>query len=805
MNISYPAHIRVEPDGTWTVQSVAEHCRNTADIASASLQAAGLSASGFLPGLLHDAGKEKEMFREYLEAAARGQPVKRGSVNHTFCGVRYLLTHYHDMQDPDAAFRNIACELLAYAVGAHHGLFDCVDEHHRSGFLHRLEKEDIQYEESVAAFLEQCASQEELDGLFSKASQELSGKITTLIALGEKDETGSELSFYLAMLARLLLSAVIEGDRRDTATFMNKTVFPSWPEDMRPLWRSCLKTMEDKLADFPHDSPIQEARRTISQQCRDFAAKPGGVYRLNVPTGAGKTLSSLRYALAHAAQYNNTRIIFTAPLISILEQNAQVIRDYIQNDSLILEHHSNTVQTQEDGEELDERDLLTETWHAPIIITTLVQLLNTLFSGKTTCIRRMQALCGSIIVIDEVQTVPARMLTLFNLAINFLAEICGTTVILCSATQPCLEAVPHPLASEPEEMVPYDPSLWAAFRRTDLKDGGRLRLADIPSFAGNILAEADSLLIVCNKRDEARTLFQHLEDSITHSFHLSASMCMAHRRDVLAALNAALEQYAGTDEKVLCVSTQVIEAGVDISFARAIRLTAGMDSAVQSAGRVNRNGETDGMSPVYIVSCADENLGHLPDIQLAKQATEDLLTEFKKEPERFQNDLSSDEAIRCYYRQLYSKFSEDYQDYPVKGYPTLYSLLSFNDSYADEDCPAYDQFYLTQAFKLAGQKFQVFSDETVDVLVPYKEGKELILAFGAQGIEYDIPRQKELLEKAKSYAISLYPWEQRYLTEKRGITALCGGAVLALNPDFYDEKSLGLCLQPPEASNFLGV
>ncbi|MCD7844282.1 MAG: CRISPR-associated helicase Cas3' [Oscillospiraceae bacterium] len=805
MDVPYPAHIRVNADGTWDVQTAADHCRETAGIASSVLCPANLSASGFLAGLLHDGGKFQMNYRNYLEAAVRGEPVRRGSVNHTFCGVRFLLSHYHDTGNSDSAISSLACELLAYAVGAHHGLFDCVDEHRHSGFLHRLEKDDIQYEESISNFFAQCASQTELDVLFHQAEQELTGAITALIALGEKDETGGELFFYLGMLARLLLSAVIEGDRRDTAAFMNRTIFPHWPEDMRPLWRDRLKAVEDKLSELPNDTPIQQARRIISQQCRSYAEKPGGVYRLNVPTGAGKTLSSLRYALAHAAQYNSTRIIFTAPLISILEQNAQVIRDYVQDDTLVLEHHSNTIQTNDNGEDLDEKELLTETWHSPIIVTTLVQLLNTLFNGKTSCIRRMQALCGSVIVIDEVQTVPNRMLTLFNLAVNFLAKICGATVILCSATQPCLETAAHPLSSVPEDIVPYDPALWTAFRRTKLADEGQRRLEDIPSFAQSVMEDANSLLIVCNKRDEARELFRRMQNQAASSFHLSASMCMAHRRDVLSNLKAALDRCTETGEKVLCISTQVIEAGVDISFSREIRLTAGMDNAVQAAGRVNRNGESVGVVPVYLISCADENLRHLPEIQLAKQATEDLLTEFHKNPDRFQNDLSSDEAIRCYYRQLYSKFSEDYQDYPIKGYPTIYSLLSVNDDYADEDCPAYGQFYLTQAFKLAGQKFQVFSDETVDVLVPYKQGKELILAFGSQGIEHDIPRQKILLEQAKAYTISLYPWEQKYLMEKHAITALCGGAVLALHPDFYDEKDLGLCLQPLAENTFLEV
>lgn len=246
--------------------------------------------------------------------------------------------------------------------------------------------------------------------------------------------------------------------------------------------------------------------------------------------------------------------------------------------------------TNETAERLDELELLAENWNCPIILTTLVQLLNTLFSGKTTCIRRFQALCGSVIVIDEVQTVPNSLLTLFDLAINFAATVCGATVILCSATQPCLEAAAHPLQNADRQIVPYDAALWSAFRRTQIIDSGSRRLDEIPEFALRVLEDADSLLIVCNRKDEAERLYRTLRAGPYRCFHLSAAMCIAHRRQTLQMLQNALgaidkQDAPGADhEKVICVSTQVIEAGVDISFARVIRLAAGMDSIVQAAG-----------------------------------------------------------------------------------------------------------------------------------------------------------------------------------------------------------------------------
>ena len=180
------------------------------------------------------------------------------------------------------------------------------------------------------------------------------------------------------------------------------------------MWNAYLQHMEQKLSEFSSQTDIQKARREISDQCRRFANQPGGVYHLNVPTGAGKTLSSLRYALAHAAKWNKSRIIFTAPLLTILDQNAKVIRNFVGDNSIILEHHSNLIRTQEIAEQLDTQELLLEDWSAPIIITTLAQLLNTFLDGNTSSIRRFQALADSVIVMDEVQTVPTKMLTLFN-------------------------------------------------------------------------------------------------------------------------------------------------------------------------------------------------------------------------------------------------------------------------------------------------------------------------------------------------------------------------------------------------------
>jgi CRISPR-associated endonuclease/helicase Cas3 len=410
---------------------------------------------------VHDCGKFKDEFARYLQDPNG----IRGSVNHTFAGCRLLLERYHGQTEEP--FRKLSAELLALAVGSHHGLFDCVGEDKQSGFSHRMTKKEIGYEESVRNFLSECASKAELDDLFRRATEELTAVFERIAG-----EDGQEVFFRTGLLARLLLSALIEADRRDTAEFMGNLPPKSEPEDLHAFWTPYLNRVEEKLDHFPADTPICLARREISDRCRAFAENPGGIYQLNIPTGGGKTLTSLRYALAHAAKWGKKRLIFTSPLLSILEQNAAVLRSFLDDDSIILEHHSNVIRTEESGE-LDHRELAVESWDAPVIITTLVQLLNTLFDGKTTAIRRFQGLCRSVIVIDEVQTVPAHMLSLFNLAVDFLVKVCGATVVLCSATQPCLERTEHPLLGQ-----------YAAWRmRVAQKRLSGLRAASAPDSA----------------------------------------------------------------------------------------------------------------------------------------------------------------------------------------------------------------------------------------------------------------------------------------------------------------------------------
>ena len=481
-----------------------------------------------------------------------------------------------------------------------------------------------------------------------------------------------------------------------------------------------------------------------------------------------------RMAHTHSTTASTTpskkRIIFVTPLLSILDQNAAEIRKFVNNDAIILEHHSNIIHPTESTEEYDKWEYYTETWHSPIIITTMVQFLNTLFSGKMSSVRRLHALCESIIVIDEVQTVPVKMLSLFNSAMNFLQTVCKATIVLSSATQPTFEGNRFPLKNISGDIVCCGKEIRELFRRTTISSLDSCSLEDIPALVQTLLNGCNSLLIVCNKKNEA-----------------------SYRRDILNEMKTALEDIKNSNatnslasHKVICISTQVIEAGVHISFERAIRFCAGMDSVVQTAGRCNRNGESKNAGDVYILSCLDENLNRLKEIKASKMATESLLTEFKKNSSKFQENLDSEESIKHYYKQYFNSFGIGYQEYCLPNKETLYNLLSSNEQYSGHR-EENQLYYFKQAFSSAGLEFKVFDTENTDVIVPYKEGIQIINDLNSEKARWNDHIVSDALEKAKQYTVSLYSYQLNKLEKLGALYKILDDKATVLQPQFYDD------------------
>lgn len=760
-------------------QTCTEHALSTAALAKAFLAPLGLSSTGEIAGLLHDMGKFTREFDTYIEKACKGEKVRKGSVIHTFAGVSYLLNHFHTV-DGAPSYPDIAVELLAVSIGSHHGLFDLWDEMHQSGFQHRLTYQPDYDQRAMAAFHAECMHEGSVRQRIAQASAEIMDFFEKRIgSCADSQETGF---FMLGLLARLITSAVVDADRTDTRCFVQNQPLPGMAA---PSWQACAEHLNAYMASFSRDTPLQRARGVFSDLCAAAATQDPGLYRLDLPTGGGKTLAALRFSVLHAKAHGLRRIIYVAPLLSIIEQNADVIRQGVGDTLPVLEHHSNVIRDAISPEEAARAELLQETWDAPIIVTTLVQLLDTLFSGRMSSVRRFHCLSESVLVVDEVQSLPTKLLSMFNCAVNFLTKCCGSTVILCSATQPPFDDVRIQHRMLPSQRLISEAvySRYAPlFRRTKIIDRGIVSLAELAEEASSLLETADSLLIVCNTRREASDLYHKLaETSSARLFYLSAGMCMQHRKQVFKALEAALQVH----ERLICVSTQVIEAGIDLSFGSVIRLSAGLDNIVQSAGRCNRHGERAAPQPVRIVHLQNERLGPLREIRDAQDALDALLAEYHRAPARYAHDLTSDAAVRDYYAFLYQGMAQGAQEFPAHG-QTLFEMLSTNQQFAGTEA---DTYWLRQAFRTAGDWFEVFDSTNEGVLVPYGEGKALIEQLDDIHPRDDLHSAASLLAQAKPYTVSMTMNQIDRMMQSGMICTLLDGNVYALNDGFYDEQT----------------
>lgn len=791
-NGEHLAHL-VEANGDYRKQSVREHSRQTAQYASERLEKIGLAGTGYFTGLIHDLGKARDAFSIYLEDAVAGKNTHK--VNHTFAAVKFIMKRYHsETADP---YDRLVCEILAAAVGAHHGLWDIYDPEGvktEDGLSHRInaDDEEIGFEEVVENFFQEVAAEEEVDRLFSQALEEMKLMLKRILD-SKHDFRPTEKRLLCGYLTRLITSALLEGDRRDTAEFMDGKKQERSHVD-KAFWESQLAYMEKKLQEFPQDTQISKVRAEISDQCKNFAKRGSGIYRLTVNTGGGKTLASLRYALTHAMEAEKKRIIFIIPLLSVLDQNSKEIRDKLRPETTILEHHSNIIDAddakdEQEREELDKdkRELLTETWDAPVIISTLVQLLHILFSEKTTAVRRMQSLCNSVIVIDEIQSLPLKFSQIFTAQLNFLAEFCGTTIVLCSATQPAFERLKWPMRfAQPADMVIQNEQMREVFKRTEIKNliaPHGMSLDELADFAAEQIETKDSLLIVCNTKETARQLYRKLDlqkDNGCEVYHLSTSMCGKHREKVLEAIG----QTPGLreDRKVICVATQLVEAGIDFSFHCVIRIYAGIENIVQAAGRCNRSNEWGKPCEVFIVKLKGENLGLLKVIKEAQDCCRLLLN-----CSDAQTDLTSEERIAAYYKKLYS--GQFFQEQVAFNTDVNGRMLSVLDMLANNGDPRTGKFFMRQAFKTAGTVCnKVFDDEKTDVIVPYDgTAKEVIANLtSAKGIQ-DIAYMKAQLALLRPYTVSLFEHEIQGLRRDQRIDESRFSGVIFLDKSAYND------------------
>lgn len=776
------------PDG-FRRQTLRDHLDGTGALACRFADSVGLGPLASAAAELHDLGKATGAFQRYLLDGVGA----KGSVIHAYQGAFAVEDASYSAHDKvNKSISRLTRDMLEVAIASHHGdLPDCIDHGGLDSFFNHMgssEKDDGNYHYAeVKSNVKELGL--DIDSLCADASKNL-GEVYDKCIKGRR----ANRDFALGMLTKYNYSCLVDADRCDAACFGDPDAVPYYAAN----WDALIDTFETYNARLSADTPINAVRADISRQCMDSATRPTGIYRLSVPTGGGKTLSSLRFALHHARQWNKKRIIYVIPFLSITSQTAATFREVLglgDDDSVLLEHYSDAGrgETTHDTEIADEQEarrrLSQERWSQPLIVTTMVQFLETCMASRGTKLRKFHNMADSVIIFDEIQSLPSHSLDLFKEIVNFLSEALRTTIVLCTATQPALENIDKTvrldLADNPE-LVTLSGEQRRVFRRVNIVTQQRpLLIAGDGGLAQFVLDKArenGSCLAVVNLKSEARKLTQELRslDAQSQGFalvHLSTSMCGAHRNDALAEVRAA----TASGEPIICVSTQLIEAGVDVSFGTVVRAAAGLGSIVQAAGRCNRNGESVKPRNVYVVPVSDDDekgLSAVRDIKRGKEIMIHSLVPLASKNPDF--DLLGKEALDMYNTAFYKdKVEGNELKYPLPDGTNAYDLLGFNKAARYEyntvthpDGPSAYVHCLAQSFRTVGRRYQVIPNLTKSVVVRYRssagtDSRELLEQLRD---EYD-PREKvRIIRRLQDFTVQLFDADFKKLTERGLIT-----------------------------------
>ena len=717
----YAAHIR--DDGK--IQSVKDHLEGTAKLASNFAVCFGGDEHAYLCGLLHDAGKYSEKFQRRIHEGGN-------MVDHSTAGTQFIKNNL-----PTIGF------LLAYCIAGHHGGLpdggsraDTCDDPTLNG---RIQKKievysTFEQEVDIEPYLPKCP-----------------------IRIRPLSDTGFSVSFYI----RMLFSSLVDADFLDTEKFMSGGVDRIIGESIDIL---NLK-LDEYIKKF--DSPttdINIKRAEILNFCIQKASQDKGLYTLTVPTGGGKTISSLAFALKHAKTHNMDRIIYVIPYNSIIEQNAAVFKNILGEDN-VLEHHSDFTydETEENQKNiiLAKQKLATENWDMPVIVTTNVQFFESLFANKTSKSRKLHNIANSVIIFDEAQMLPTQFLkpcvqTLAELVHNY-----GSTAVLCSATQPTLGRL-FPKEIHSSEICENISELFDFFKRTEIIPIGEL---DDDALAKRLNSEKQVLCIV-NTRQQAQNLFKLLDEK--YSYHLSTLMYPIHRKRILQEIRARLTD----DLPCRVVSTSLIEAGVDIDFPVVYRAEAGLDSEIQAAGRCNRENMRS-ISPVYIFKPSmDEYLRSIPSsLKRPLEIAHSIIHQF--------TDIASPEAISDYFSQLYLAEGD--------GLDMNHIVSSFEDGFKNG---------FSFPFGEAASQFKLIDNSTRAIVIPDDDiAKEFV-----QRLKNG-ERSRQILRQIQQYTVNVYDRNYDALYGAGYIEPLDQEISVLVDMDKYSEKS-GLTL---DADNGMGI
>lgn len=588
-------------------QTLQEHLQAVGELAAIRAAKFGAAALGRAAGLLHDLGKYTVEFQSRLEGSfPRMDHATRGAL---VAGERYGLLG----------------KLLAYGVAGHHaGLPNGTNGISRSSLTDRL-----------ASRLHELQPQWQDEIFLPPGELGLPDNFSPLRSRG---------AFQLTLLARMVYSCLVDADFIDTDNFYRRVEkTPLRVDDGGPSLDCLRDRLNQALSGFQVDTDINRLRARILNHVRSQAVDLPGLFSLTVPTGGGKTLASLAFALDHAIAHGLRRVIYVIPFTSVVEQSAQVFRDALGElgDAAVLEHHSAFIDNPRQApESKDKRKLAMENWDAPIVVTTAVQFFESLFADRPARCRKLHNIAASVVILDEAQTLPLKLLRPCVTLLDELALNYRTSIVLCTATQPALNAEDGFLdgLKGVRELAPEPKRLYQQLRGVHVRHAGVL---DDEALAQH-LRNREQILCIVNSRRHAHALFDAIAE-LPGAFHLSTLMCAKHRREVLQTVRQRLKA------KMPCrlVSTSLIEAGVDIDLQCVLRAEAGLDSIAQAAGRCNRErARPPSESEVLVFTPGN------PDWQPPREVAQ-FAQAFRAIERVHREDLLAPEAIRAYFQELY--------------------------------------------------------------------------------------------------------------------------------------------------------
>lgn len=816
----YIAHVR-KADGQ--PQSLQTHLTETAEIAKLLAAKLDLDQAGELLGLMHDFGKYSRKFQKYIHDETGlfnpdlddEESTPNGSkVDHSTAGAQWV---YRELRKFGAAqgIGELFGQMLGLCIASHHGagLIDCLDDEGNAVWKKRFEKDD------ELTHLAEC--ERNADETVLQKAKELAGEnlIRSLLKavkpiLSDPISNDKIKEFYLGCLTRFLFSCLIDADRINSSDFEREAQKEIRRLTEKPDWQSAIDKLEAKLAGFENRYPIDEIRRRISDDCLKRAVNSQGIYTLTVPTGGGKTLASLRYALHHAQKHHLDRIIYIIPYTSIIDQNAQAVREILGED-WVLEHHSNLEPEKQSWQD----KLLSENWDKPIVFTTMVQFLDAWFGGGTRGARHIHPMTNAVLIFDEIQTLPVKCVHLFCNVLNWLTTFGKSTAVLCTATQPLLdesglqnfpEGKRESIAARGLLKQPAHAEIMGKHRDLDklFADLSRVKIRFNEKAGGWNVDEAGAFLLeqfqttpsclfIVNTKKWAQELYQYCKGQNVPPealFHLSTNQCAAHRKAIFDTIKARLKN----GKPVICISTQLIEAGVDISMACVIRALGGLDSIAQAAGRCNRHGEKKGKGQVWVLNLQEQDFTQiLPDIQAGKTHAERVFRDFAGQ------DILQPAAMQRYFEYYFYQRSSE-MVYPVKNSATgsLLDWLSDNalNPYGEKNNKKNKPFpLLMQSFKSAGRAFQTIDAPTHAVIVPYDEGAELIAELCG---EWNPKEMHRTLQKAQRYSVNVFPnvWDK--LQKENALhETIEGSGIYYLKERHYNDE-FGLSLDETSGMTF---